>query len=698
MLQKAGRHSGYSTQFWLKPRTSYRTRRDVLTAHSVKSLQRRLVLPLENGDWSRALEVLGARYALLGRATLDYQRVIRGIAGDNASPTRVQSGVRLLNSLRDEIYATDMAADSVWVTLLWAYVQLRRPIEGYECLLQAKRRVRLSPLTWHYMGETLLPLLAELGMLAETKYVLENFMQVGGSRIERERVAVLVAEAAARSGSWVDAVGALGKNSDCSSFEEFNTNVPPPGTRTLSSLFAAVAVDSEHCSSHMSDGKGPREDEKKKFSAEALRSMMCAMADDGQWALALKCLYELQERQRIFTQGSSQAVASSSTSAEVVTHTPTSKGHEGDSSHSVRLTDGEISRLLNALGSQQRWTEAVNLFSRYYLIEGSIPYVHEGQPLKPLTVNLLFSSFPREWKEFVLTDPLKGVRSPQARVKEDELQGAGHMGSSPLVVQLSVMHHPQQIVALLDRILFERDDAVITDCVMATVGPALLQVDQWDRALHLLGQAPCLSRTRVKEQNEQVESKETRRRIREQLVALLLYVCSEVSSEAACYTLLHFPHVFPPEVFHSLPPPEEIASRMRQGCDGKIEERRKYRRFSSQRSSCIVQHTEQMDNELKQRLTSLHENGSNVFRVGVDPDRDPRPPPKGLHDKANGWNFFGRGGEMVFTNHKRTAHPFTMHPKVMRSLADPYRGWGLRQNSCWAHRERVKKWNGHSAV
>lgn len=79
-------------------------------------------------------------------------------------------------------------------------------------------------------------------------------------------------------------------------------------------------------------------------------------------------------------------------------------------------------------------------------------------------------------------------------------------------------------------------------------------------------------------------------------------------------------------------------------------------------------------------------------------EKDPRPPPIGLHDKASGWNHVGRGGEKVFFNSRRTPHPFSMWPKVMRSLGDPYRTWRLKENSSIGHRENVKKWNGRSSV
>ncbi|KAH8618736.1 hypothetical protein ERJ75_000238800 [Trypanosoma vivax] len=245
MLQKVGRHSGYTTQFWTGKRLPYRTRRDVLTAHSAKSIQRRLVLPLEEHNWFRALEVLGARYARLGRTASDYQRVIRGIASDS-SPLRRRANIELLDSLRDQAYAGTLEFDNIWPTLLWAYVQLQQPREGYDCLLQAKRRAKYSPLTWRYMSEMLLPLLAKVGMLREVKYVLENFVNIDGSSVTRQegaQQAAIVAEAAARGGTWAEAIRALGQSaiggpsqvfsSLPSQGDEAGLNVPAAPLRSL---------------------------------------------------------------------------------------------------------------------------------------------------------------------------------------------------------------------------------------------------------------------------------------------------------------------------------------------------------------------------------------------------------------------------------------------------------------------------------
>jgi hypothetical protein len=105
------------------------------------------------------------------------------------------------------------------------------------------------------------------------------------------------------------------------------------------------------------------------------------------------------------------------------------------------------------------------------------------------------------------------------------------------------------------------------------------------------------------------------------------------------------------------------------------------------------------DDAMRRDFLRLQETRHDAFTGShADANRDPRPTPIGLHDHASGWDFFGRGGEKVFANHKRTPHPFTMRPKVMRDLRNPYRGWNPRQNSSLAHRENVIKWNGKSAV
>ena len=119
----------------------------------------------------------------------------------------------------------------------------------------------------------------------------------------------------------------------------------------------------------------------------------------------------------------------------------------------------------------------------------------------------------------------------------------------------------------------------------------------------------------------------------------------------------------------------------------------------SGRKSSAALLTSLADDAMRRDYLRLQETRHAAFTGShTEAERDPRPIPKGLHDHASGWDFFGRGGEKVFANHKRTANPLTMRPKIMRALRNPYRGWNPRQNSSLAHKENVIKWNGKSAV
>ncbi|ORC87908.1 uncharacterized protein TM35_000191520 [Trypanosoma theileri] len=711
-MQKVGRHGSYATQFWTRPtRPPHRTRHAVLTAHSRKALQRRLVLPIDAHDWQRALEVLNARYARLGRTPEDYQRVIRGLA-TAVSPQQRRHALYTLEALRDKAYAGEIVTSgSFWVTLVWAYAQLRFPNEAYTCLLQAERRCQLSPLTRQHMAETLLPLLAESGMLTEVKYMVENFLNAGGSRQERARVISLVAEAAARSGSWATAITSLQKEISIMTEEtvtsmEGNMNSTVNTTpRTLSSLFVNKEVVS------VSEKASHSPQEVLQVSTEALRSMMSSMSDDGQWMMALHCLRELQQRS---SSNVSKINLSIGKNTETYNDDTDNVSNLKKDEELPMLSEDELQRLLNCLGSKERWEEAIRVFISYYGLNKT-PSERIPRSLHVLTLNLLFSSFPRESRVVTLVEDDQEGGEEEGKVTNNN----NNKRRGSIQLQMEVLRHPQEAIALLNQLFSERDDVVVTDRMMAAVGPALLQLGHWERALHLLRQTPSLSSRKVEK-----TSTEANRCLREQLMALLYYLHHAISLEARFYTLYHFPFAFPKELFQGLPPPSELASYLKEmkqqekkeemeervkksiqekreqelTVSSKLPESLKYRPFASRRRSNIVQNTEKHDDELKHRLTSLYTNRKMAFPENWDAESDPRPPPKGLHDQASGWNFYGRGGEMVFANHKRTAHPFTLHPKVMRSLADPYRGWSLKQNSCWGHRERVRKWNGHSAV
>lgn len=102
---------------------------------------------------------------------------------------------------------------------------------------------------------------------------------------------------------------------------------------------------------------------------------------------------------------------------------------------------------------------------------------------------------------------------------------------------------------------------------------------------------------------------------------------------------------------------------------------------------------------MKNNFANLYKNRTHAFHgTHSAANNDPRPIPKGIHDRASGWNFVGRNGEMMFSNNYRATNLLGMQPKIMRSLANPYRSWNPRLNSSLAHMELVKKWNKNSAM
>ncbi|KPI85824.1 hypothetical protein ABL78_5128 [Leptomonas seymouri] len=367
------------------------------------------------------------------------------------------------------------------------------------------------------------------------------------------------------------------------------------------------------------------------------------------------------------------------------------------------------------------------------------PY-EEDLPLDEVTLNLVFASLPRA------TEPLRLCTSP-----------AASKGSSEGLT-LPASARPVTVVRLLDDLLTYRDDMMLTDIVMAAVGPALLQVGQNDRAFELLVRTPMMVRARERKAALQLSSYQNE--LKSVLVSVGYAAYALCRSEAQRLEMVRrLPHLFPPEVVRRLateagsdvsllaqggacasspalaalegpvvtmpieaaPSLEADASRTTASAAGanlSLLDRRweLYADPARTRQADEVFHatmgraahrrgrpsatlTSLADDAMRRDYLRLQETRHVAFTGShTDANRDPRPIPKGLHDHASGWDFFGRGGEKVFANHKRTPHPLTMRPKVMRDLRNAYRGWNPRQNSSLAHKENVIKWNGKSAV
>lgn len=365
-------------------------------------------------------------------------------------------------------------------------------------------------------------------------------------------------------------------------------------------------------------------------------------------------------------------------------------------------------------------------------------------------LNMAFAAFPTYTVHIAPGEPLPPPPAPPlaqdcsaADKRANRKAGTGAVPAGD-ALHLQLAHCPTAVVRLLDALLLDRDDMQLTDYVMAAAGPALLQLQQHRRALLLLQHTPALSIGTKKP----VALSEAYRAVRNGLVHAVYYLFSK-ATDASCdagdgvsrqAVLEAFPHLFPPEVFRHLqsrgasvggsgpergaatergavatktsasprlPPAlsndpdssitdEEIVSRVQaQRVASSVRPSRHH--YFPTRSSATL--TEAQEAAQRANWAAIYAHRRAAFHGSLlDAEKDPRPIPKGLHDHAAGWAYYGRAGEMVFSNSRRTPNMLSMWPKVMRSMKDPYRGWSPRLNSSLAHAENVQKWNGKSSV
>lgn len=682
----AGRHGSYMTQFTrgrIAPK--YRTRAELRTAHSKKALDRRLVLPMDAHNWTRAFEVLGAGYARLGRAPEHYQQVIRDMIQQEAPAKRTEMAA-VIDQIRDQAYAGEIPTNSsLWVTLVWAYCRLQQSEGAITCFQQARRRAVFSPATAQHMAELLLPVLCRSGRLAEARDLEKEFFHAAKNDSERGAPAArssldaaavrqLLAEAAARSGEWSSSLGAL------SSPTEAEVTGP---LHTVHSLFLNDPMAAP-TTADQRDANALGTSQYQQLSPDARNRLFHRLCECGQPAEAVACWRAM--------------------------HGP----WEGGVATKTPLAE-DICALMNVLAEAGEHDAVLDIFCVYHLgrpwttvTDRAAKRTSDTEaaprrvPLSPVALSLVFSIFPRTEVEVV------------------PVRDCGTDRHSPLHtdrLHLMEIRHPERVVQLLDALLMECDDMVITDYVMDAVGPALRQLGHCDRLLQLLRHAPLFVNGRC----ATPMPTPSLRALKKRLVHLVYYLHCCTTVEMRYMSLAYLPFLFPPEVFRHLPPPEELPESVRSLLSGvarasqqrteDLADEERYMGAQKKRVPTSVlpnrQHyfparsatelTESQERQMQKDAVGLH-NARQYLPFRGDADKDPRPPPKGLHDTASGWNFCGRGGEMVFSNNHRLPHPFSMHPKVMRSLADPYRGWNHKQNSSWAHRESVVKWNGKSAV
>eukprot|EP00796_Vickermania_ingenoplastis_P010224 gene10224-7166_t len=616
----AGRHGSYMTQFYRPAARVFPTREARQLAVSRKSVERALVLPLDAGNWSRALEVLGARYARLGRTPEHYQRVIRVMVSralqDDGAASRTAAGEvgAALDRLRDAAYAGDIpSSGSLFVTLVWAYSAVGLPDEAAEAFLQGERRKGFSAATRREMLQALVPLLCRRGRRDAALEIL----RVSGADPGQYQEAL--AEAAALNGRWRDVL-------------------PSP-----------VTTVGTGCSTTLSSALRP-------LSTAALHEMLGSALEERAVEPAVAMWDELYRRRRL------------------------------------PVTGADFHALLDCLGACGDHPALIRWFTAAYLpaepIEPFAPgnralgntgwrdapggfYLPPAAQLKPLGLSLT----PVALNGAFISFPLTATAT------------AGPLSRLPCEVA-----EPDRLVRLLDTILQHRDDAVVTGYMMTRVGPALAQLGRFERALALLRGVALL------QPDAAAPNSTAERRLQRELVQVVYAIHAALQerqvAETAAVTSL--PHLFPLAVRRSLVSPAaplSDAARLDAVESRPFTSLRPSRdRYLPSRSTSAL--SEATEAEMKANLLAQRRRTS----FSGDAERDPRPAPRGLHDPASGWNYFGRGGEMVFSNSRRTPHPFSGHPKVMRARTNPFRSWRLRENSSAAHKENVIKWNGRSSV
>ncbi|KAG5504936.1 hypothetical protein JKF63_04382 [Porcisia hertigi] len=900
-IQVAGRHGSYATQFWKASawasRTAkFRNRVEMRTAYSRKALERRLVLPLDSHNWIRALEVLGAGYARLGRTPEHFQRVLRDMVEHSgpytdrapwpssasrkpsptplpqcveggAEPRRILCGdgaqgsgraakstagskgaaeiLPAVDALRDKAYAGENPSNqSFWVTLVWSYCTLDQPGRALDTFHLARRRFHFSTATTRHMATLLLPVLCRHAQLEEAISLYETFLKGDGakensndpptsshhcSHIEDTEARRWIAEAAARRGD-------LKRAQEFAAGASRSPNGAPtavdddhfihngmPSRPTIDSLFHHTTTSNTSsflCGSTPvsaagkgNDGGGSQQTAPlpaspssrmpllHTLSREAVRQLFRSLCRSGsasdsnpQFRDAVCCWEHLYGP----ALGGAPVAGGDAVG-----------GRPDDGIQRLKRSPPveDVHEFLNLLASLGRWQDALSMFCHLYLNRPASLYLSAtlsdlrtlspfrgntggsliasaideastpaaSPQLDSIVLNLLFSSFPvAEAPLYVRTTKLVSTARATA-LKENHPQLSPQQSSAvreECGLQLPASAVPVTVVRLFDDLLLMRDDMVLTDFVMAAIGPALLQLGQSERVFDLLTRTPMMAAASQRRAPVYVSSEH--QALKAELVALgyaAFALCS--SSTRRGEMVRQQPHLFPPEVVRRLtsegeentlpgyavlegPHVFETYSRVAKGptaaadtvkldssltrhssvtrqdecndisslrsCNtantastanlslldmkwhavtatsaGSAEGRTAVARSRRQSSSATL--TSLADDAIRRDYVHLNERRRDAFRgTHADAERDPRPVPKGLHDHASGWDFFGRGGEMVFGNHKSTPHPFTMRPKVMRDLRNPYRGWHPRQNSSLGHKENVIKWNGKSAV
>jgi hypothetical protein len=710
--------TSYGTQFTKARRSFFPTPDVAARLHSKKALERRLILPLESGQWARAFEVLNAKYARQGRNASHVQQVLNCMV-KNVFPHNAYALLPVLDGVRDQVFDGSLPqSSSLWTTIAMCYCELGAAQGAMETVAQWKHRsgtmapspqrstdgtsfavprsrtaaphdeahhrssssssiaILPSRPRQQFVNEfqakqvckLLFPLLAKQGDVEAMTSVAAELFASPASFMADPWIQRCVRQARAATGDWQSALDCLGTNH----------------TRTETTVNDDSADD---------DTVAP----------------LRGLCRSGRWELALAWFYEQ------YRGGATASVSVERFDDPIVTEHRRAVmeclvTHAPRSSQLALVTQFfEVHGKVNCLGSDSE---------NGFLVDRS---------MLTLLLQCLESGMARQRPTASSLQP----PSPLGTQRSDTaLPEGAPEAASPSRAALT----------LLDNLSFHCDNFSMDNIAGATFLKALLFEGKWERALHIAGATPLLKglvrhkplrdqkaptatsagddiaaafagpstdEDRDKQLLRSLESRSER-----SIAAMLYALHGRYGNEAKQFTLARFPFAFPKEVFRADGIATQLLAEYQSASTSSISEvvpPSRRTSLSPPLSKTTTRLTERSDRLMKDQILRLawqfehaapqsqSKFASQDRAYAKNPQKDPRAAPLGLHDASNGWNFNGRAGLPMF-GHGKHGHLLTSHPKALPAKKNPLRSWNPQLNSSLGHRDNVRKWNGKSAV
>jgi hypothetical protein len=288
--------------------------------------------------------------------------------------------------------------------------------------------------------------------------------------------------------------------------------------------------------------------------------------------------------------------------------------------------------VLNGLGGAGRWQDAVKWVQRDSAERGKV----DG-----LTATLLFCSLPTP----NAPRQAEAAEPPTAKVAAKRGK-ASQARPAPDAAAATV-------VRLFRALSYDFDDLEVPPIPTSVVAHALAATDEWATALRLLARfdgVPC-------GQREHTALGGAARRVA---------ACSEAAARAVGVLTLAAPQH---QAQHQALRVQHNAAR-----------RDRIVAFNSQRPSALLrpsrhEYFKPPTVTASDAAASLHVAHAPAAAPKADAFDDPRPAPSGLHDKASGWEYYGRGGVKVGPDSNHVANPLGQKAKKMHKMFDPSRTW-----------------------